>query len=181
MMKNNNYKEFDSLTLYVKTTLTEKIIEYYKLLGWNLVEKHENVYYEDINNLTFSRPHKIENKDELQLMQVYLEDRLNNLSKIERFKHAKSTSFGLIFGIIGVAFSVLGILNIVSVLTFLSLATSIVFTSVGGIFLILCPIFIPSIVKKERLKFEIEFTKLNSEIEEICQKASLLTGGDYGA
>ena len=69
-MQQIDYENYDTLNLYVKKIKAEEIKERYKNFGWILFNEQENATYEDILDLTFTRPHKIENKDELQLMQV---------------------------------------------------------------------------------------------------------------
>ena len=176
MMKTNNYKEFDKLHVYVKKGLSSNIIEYYKLLGWQFENEKENERYEDIVDLSFYRSHNIENKDELQLMQVYMEERLNALGKIQSRKHSISTALALCFGVIGLGFLTLGILSILNILTFLGLAVGITLTALGMILLISGSIFIPKIIKKEREKFNVNHERLNSELDELCKKAKALTG-----
>ena len=69
--------EYDELRLYVKKTKKDEIVNHYKVFGWNLVSINENKRYEDIVDLEFKRPHKIKEKDELQLLQVYMEENVN--------------------------------------------------------------------------------------------------------
>ena len=110
MMKIDNYKEYDTLTLYVKKNKSTGIIKHYKIFGWELVEEADNNMYADLVDLTFIRSHKIKNKDELQLQQVYMEETLNKLGKLDKFKHAKSASVGLSVGTIILAFIVFAVI-----------------------------------------------------------------------
>ena len=173
----NNYKEYDRITLLVKHNLSKEIIEYYKILGWELEKEDENKRYQDIVDLTLIRPHKIENKDELQLLQVYMEERINKLSRLERHKHSFSTSYGLFFGIIGLILATFGVLFILNILPTFKLVGGIVFCGIGGLMMLSCAIFIPRIFKKEKIKFEKNHTMLTNELKEIFVKASKLTGG----
>lgn len=177
-MKNNNYKEFDRVTLLIRQSMAEKIIESYNLLGWTLEKKDENSRYQDIIDITFVRPHKIENKDELQLLQVYMEERINGIGKLERHKHSFSTSYGLFFGVVGLMLAVLGVLFILNILPVFGLAGGIVFCVVGALMMISCAVFIPLIFKKEKVKYQNNRTILESELEKIYHKASILTGGN---
>ena len=99
----NDYTNYDNLKLYVKKNKLQEIIKYYQVFGWELVGQNENNQYEDIIDLTFTRLHKIDNKDELQLQQIYMEERLNEIGRLDKIKHAKTTSFGLCFGLIAIA------------------------------------------------------------------------------
>ena len=177
MMKNIDYNKFDSINVYVKGTLTEEIIESYKLLGWQLTEENENKKYEDIVDLTFIRPHNIENKDELQLTQVFMEEKINRLSKIKRHKHSFSFSLGLSYAVFGFALLCLGILSVLNVIKDLGVTFGAILLSLGGILLVFGGILIPKIFKKEKVKYEKERSQLEKELHEICQKATTLTGG----
>ena len=176
MKKIDNYKEYDKLHIYVKEGLVSNIIEYYKLLGWQFENKKENQRYEDIVDMSFYRPHNIENKDELQLMQVYMEEKLNALGKIKKRKHTLSTTLGLSSGILGLSMIVLGLLNVFNVFWFLGFIFGLIFSIAGGVLCISNSITLPKIIKKEKEKYQIQFDKINKELEEICQKAKTLTG-----
>lgn len=181
MMKTKTYNDFDTLKLFVKKDKYEEIVSNYKTFGWELAEKKENNKYEDIFDLTFERPHKIENKDELQLMQVYMEEKLNNLAKLERNKHPKTTSYGLIFGTFGLLFLLNGLLHIFNITPSIGLVGGIVMASFGLIFLISTAIVIPKLFKKENVYFETKSNQYKFEIVEICKKASSLSGGKQWA
>lgn len=179
-METNNYKDYDTLKLYARKDRSESIIEHYKLFGWELVDKVDNARYEDTIDLTFTRPHKIENKDELQLLQVYMEERLNELAKLEKNKYSKSLIFGLCNGVIGVAFLVLSaiaflglILPVRNIVGFISLA-------IGLMLLTIMCILLPRFIKKDRNYYEARTAELEIEIMDICDNVTSLIGGEYG-
>ena len=170
-------KDIDSLTIYAKKTKSKEIIKNYKTFGWHLKSESENNQYEDISDLTFYREHKIKNKDELQLLQVYMEDKLNEIGKIEKYKNSKSTAFGLFFGIISLALIIFGTLFGFKIIVGASIASSIIMSCIGIIFLILTLIFVPILSKKERACFNSRHTQLENELQEIINKATFLSGG----
>lgn len=176
-MKNEHINEFDTLTLYVKKHKTEQIIESYKKLKWDFVEYKENQKYEDIIDLTFKRQHKINNKDDLQLIQVYLEDKLNNIGKLEKNKYAKSTVFGLSICLPSFLLAVLGALLLFKVFNFASTQVGIVLTSVFTPLIILESVLLYKIRRHELASFEKKSNTLQSELDTILQKASEITGG----
>ena len=92
---------YDNLTLYVKKNKVEEIVQHYEIFGWQLVKSVENDRYEDLVDLTFVRPHKIENKDDLQLYQVFMEEKLNEAAKAQRRRHIWSTLFAFNASLIG--------------------------------------------------------------------------------
>lgn len=177
MMKTNDYKNFDKITLFVKSHKVEQIIEYYKILGWTLVEQTSNKNYGDLTDLVFCRPHKIENKDELQLLQVYLEDRLNAQGKIEKEKHSKTLGFGLCFGTLGFLFLLFGILICLKILN-VGLAFGISFCSLAFVLFVSGSIFLPKLFKKEKIIFAKLQTKINQDLQNICQRINNLKGGE---
>ena len=177
-MNQKKYNDFDTLTLYVKKLKAVEIIESYKTFGWELVEECENKRYEDIVDLTFNRPHKIKNKDELQLLQIYMENNLNAKAKLEKNKHQKSTSFGLIFGVLGLILMLNGFLHIFGVLEGFKLIGGIVIASIGFMFLITTLIVIPKLLNKEHSYFKEKHALYEHEIDEICKKATSLLGGE---
>lgn len=170
--------EFDTLNIYVKKSKSNEIIDSYKTFGWQLKSESENNQYEDIVDLAFEREHKIKNKDELQLLQVYMEDKLNEMGKLEKNKNPKTTAFGLFFGVTGIALIVFGALFGFKVLLGINLGLSIGMSFIGIIFLILTIIFIPKLSKKELNYFNSRHSQLMSDVKEIKQKAASLFGGD---
>ncbi|MBP3619892.1 MAG: hypothetical protein J6J24_04450 [Clostridia bacterium] len=173
-------KDKDFLHLYVKSGKTKEIIKLYKLFGWELLEQSDNKNYEDIVDLSFSRPHQIANKDELQLYQVHLEENLNNSARNERLKHSKTTALALVFGPIGLALITLGLLFFLNVLPVLGLAGGIVMSIVGLTLIVIGSIFLPKLSKKEKQIFQDKQTNLNRELIKICNKVQSLVGGEDG-
>lgn len=174
-MKINN-REFDVLNLYVKKDQAEKIIENYKIFGYEISEKIENKKYEDIYDLTLIRKHKIKNKDELQLLQVYMEENLNEQAKITKNKYSKTTIFALCFGVFGLIFIILGILNLINIFNFLNIISEIIILSFGGLCFLLGIIIIPKIYKNEKIDFCQNKKRLEKQLQIICEKATSLTG-----
>ncbi|MBQ7880974.1 MAG: hypothetical protein IJ358_03950 [Clostridia bacterium] len=180
MMKINNYKDYDTLTLYVKKNKLKEIIENYQIFGWELVKEQENDRYEDIVDLTFTRPHKIANKDELQLQQVYMEEKLNELGKLERHKHSKTTSIGLCFGTLALAFIIIGVLVALKTNSVTGLVGGIVVAIVGVLLIVVECIILFKLYKNETTIYEQRHNDLESELFMITKTVTELTGGEYG-
>jgi len=179
-MKRNKFKDVDRLILYVKLNKVDKIVEHYKLLGWELVEKAENNKYEDLIDLTFERDHKIENKDELQLLQVYMEDKLNDIGKTERRKHAKSTAMSLVLGPLTLAAILCGLILIFEmkgVAVWVSAAVLFVFALIN---IILMAVFLPITIRREKNLFQERTVMLEAELDKICKQAKILLGEENG-
>lgn len=170
--------EYDELNLYAKKDKSAEIIENYKNFNWTLENEVENDKYEDLSDLTFSRPHKIKNKDELQLLQVYMEENLNLIGKLEKYKHARSQAFGLCLGGLIIALLSLAVWYFVSFsnITYY-FVSACVMCSISLICIILMIIFLPKIIKKENKRYIEIHKKLEDEVSEICSKAKNLVGG----
>lgn len=177
MMKTNDYKNFDKITIFVKSKKVEKIIEYYKIFGWEVESQTQNKHYADLTDLVFCRPHKFENKDELQLLQIYLEDKLNTEGKNEKDRHTKSKCLIITFGVLGFLFLLLGTLICFDIFS-LGLGFGISFCTLAFVLLVVGIIFLPKLFKKEKIILAQKQTKVNQEIQEICDRAKKLTGGE---
>lgn len=176
-MEDKKYNEVDTLKLYVKTNKADDLKKSYSYFGYTLTNESPNSKYEDIVDLEFERPHKIPNKDELQLLQVYMEENVNKLAKTEKNKHSKSTSFGLCFGICCLAFILLGAYLVLKVSTLLGLIFGVVSIILGIAVGIVTTIVTIEILKKEKVSFEETQKQLTSNTSEICAKAKKLVGG----
>ena len=180
MMKNNDYKNFDSLTLFVKESKVDEIVKHYKDFGWELIDKCENERYEDTIDLTFSRPHKINNKDEIQLRQVYMEEYLNALGKLDRHKHSKTTAIGLCMGSIIATLLVLGVWLLVAGNTTTTFVFGVVLLSLSLIFCVVEIFLLIKLFKKEKEYYIVESRRLEKEVNDICSKVRVLLGDDNG-
>lgn len=176
-MKNN--REFDTLTIYGKKEKAKEIVEYYKSFCWTLTKESPNKLYEDLVDLTFERPHKIENKDELQLLQVYMEENLNETARLERNKHSKTIALSLSFGVLSLMSLVLGILFCCNIFPNISISIGIVLVVVGVIVSTLLSIFLQKLFKKEKVIFEQKHNEITLQLEKIFEKTNFLVGGGH--
>ena len=177
MMK-NNYKDYDILTLYVKKKKLKEIIKHYQVFGWTLIEEEENKRYEDIVDLTFTRPHKIDNKDELQLQQIYMEERLNKIGKLERHKHARTTSFGLCFGLIILATIIFGLFIALKVNSIYSIVSGSMLAIAGLMAILLEVRLLKRMYVRENVMFEVSCNELEMQIDVITKRVQMLIGGE---
>ncbi len=169
----------DYLELYVKKAKAQHLVDQYRLFGWTLEHSQKNAHYEDLVDLTFSREHNIAKKDDLQLLQVYMEERVNATAKKEHNKHALSTTLGLCLGVLGLAMIILGVLILTRILTY-ELVSAIVLLFLGGASVVLNAVFIPKIVKRENSSFRAFYDKNMTEIAQINNAAKSLLGGNNG-
>lgn len=177
-MKTNDYKNYDTLTLYVKKEKQQEIAQYYFSFGWELAVQGENKRYEDINDFTFVRLHKIKNKDELQLLQVYMEEDINQLAKLDKQKYAKSTALGLCLGIFGFLSMSLGLLFFLNFLP-QSLLGGLIFSVLGIGLIVLMIVLLPRLIKKEKEIYSQKYKILDKNLHNTIEKAKLLVGEKY--
>ena len=174
-MTNNKLFEFDNLTLYAKKHKVNEIINYYKSFGWKLIKQTANAHYEDIIDLDFERKHKIKDKDELQLLQVYLENNINKLGKIEQNKKSKIVTLSCLFYTGSIFIFLLGILSLINLINinfFIGLSISLV----GIILFCFNIILLPKLKIAQHQKSNEVVQHLKNEIQDICQQAQRLLG-----
>lgn len=104
-----DYNNNDYLYVSVKSNQLNRILTCYKALGWREVKREDDRQYYDMKYLTLSRPHRIDNKDRLQYLQVRMETEINNISSSFVKKHLKSATLTLILLIAALVCMSLGI------------------------------------------------------------------------
>lgn len=173
-----NIFENDTISVKGKKQAAEHIIKRYGNFGWKLTEQKDDKLYGDVTHMTFIRPHFIENKDELQLLQVRLEIAYNKTGKLAHKSTLRALLWGNFFGLLAIAFAVGGVLLIMllggvvdiaigSVLCFLGVLSGVV----GGITGYL-------VFKKDKKKYGALIEKEVEKIENICSDARRLRGED---
>lgn len=101
--------EYDTIRVFVKEKQADELADVYAAFLWEATEKKEHSRYDDVVDFSFRRPHKIENKDELQFLQVAAEHELDVRDKLDKNKHALSTSLGIFLGLLGGALVFFGL------------------------------------------------------------------------
>ncbi|MBQ7327874.1 MAG: hypothetical protein IJX00_02805 [Clostridia bacterium] len=162
----------DNLHLYAKKSKLNLVEECYESLGWQKTAQEENKRYEDLVDLSFERPHKINNKDDLQLLQIHMEHHLNKLGRIERRKYFKSLIFGVSLCILGLYMLLSGVLMLACLHykpTFLALG-------VGACVVSLCILALDAyiakhLIAKEKQQFKEENEKILQDLQTMRNKA----------
>lgn len=169
-MEKIDFNKYDRIDVYAKKERVDIIIQCYQAFYWELYEKCDNPLYADTDNLTFIRPHKIENKDELQYSQIEMENTLNSIGKLEKKKHSKSTVFGLCFGVLSALLLTLAIIFTVNKTAKLGVTLCVLcwtaFTTTA------CANAIVTIktYSRENKSFETKSNELKQKLFEICKK-----------
>lgn len=174
-----DYKNYDRLDIYAKKEKVEGITKCYESFSWELKEKHENNKYADTIELTFIRPHKIANKDDLLYSQIEMENALNALGKLSRNKHAICTMVGLALGILSVGILAMGIYCLLSIVGTLGWVLFGMGIGIGIGLGIFSWLYSKKIYNDEEKKYKIQRKKLENTIENICKLAKTTAGENY--
>lgn len=174
-----DYKNYDTLEITVRTDKEWDLREKYKKFGWIQYESSGDAIYDNLVHISFYRPHQIEHKDELQLLQVNMETAINALSKAERYKNLKSMICGSVILAITSLFLIIGAIVPALMYSVFHLVFGITFGVLALITLIVG--IIKNVKRREREedKFNKLTLRLNSEIASACSRAEELSGGIY--
>lgn len=177
MVKEFDYHNFDKLEVTAKTVKEREIISHYALFGWQEVKRVEDKKFFDISHITFIRPHKIANKDKLQLLQIYYENYMNELYACEKSRHTVSVAYVICSILSGL------ILSTISVITFFAkpflLKVLAVLIMTVGAFLTSCSFIKHRNIRKcERENFQKRYADLKFKIDCVLNDATILAGGE---
>ena len=174
-MKEKDIKNFDYLDIIVKKISEDEIVDAYSAFLWEKIDKKEDERYNDVVHLSFRRPHKIQNKDRLQLLEVYYQSALELRAGLEIKKHSKSkvNLANLIF------FSAIFIFGVGVFIYLNKTLLSVILGSVFALFVLSGAIFLASKIKKLFIKenniYLEKLRKINDEINGILSEANALT------
>lgn len=174
-----NYKEFDYQTIVVKTEKKEQLIDNYSSFGWTKIEEKPHKQFDNLVEITFSRPHIIENKDELQFLQVNLEYEVNREAKLIKNKHSKSLIFALSMMVLISMLIVFAIFSMIKLPMPLSIILCCIYSVFAVLFFALSWIILKKLLKKENVSFETNLKSCIDSVHKICERANVLTKGDH--
>lgn len=172
-----NLLENDFINVTGKKQAAEHIIRRYEDFGWRLTEKKDDKLYGDTVHMTFMRPHFIENKDELQLMQVRLEIAYNNTGKLA---HKINNRAALIFSLVALivaAFIAGGVALIILFGGLLPVISGSVMCALGAVVATVGGISVNRVYKKDKAKYSRLIEDELQKIETLCNRAKELRGG----
>lgn len=171
-----NYKEFDFQTILVKKEKVDDVKNKYNDFGWEVNEIKQHHQFENILEIEFVRNHFIKNKDELQLLQVYLDHDINLLGKLEKNKHSKTTIWGIVLGLIGGVFCTASVMSFIKLEMYLSIIFGVLFALFAISIFVVMTIVLLRLAKKEKVVYNTKVQICQNNIEQYCQKAKLLVG-----
>ena len=168
--------EDDKVTIKSKRQAAEHIIGRYGDLGWTLEERADDKIYENIVHLTFTRPHFIENRDELQLLQVRLDIAYNAMGRYSAKIPARASLLGSILGLLAMGFISGGVLVIVLLGGLLTVISGALMCAAGVGSGILSVVLSARIHKKDRAKYSALIEDEVKKIDGLCSTARALRG-----
>ena len=168
--------ENDTISIKSKRRAAEHIIERYGDFGWSLTERNDDKLYENIVHLTFTRPHTIENRDELQLLQVRLEIAYNDMGRFSAKIPVRATLAGILLGLLALGLIAGGILLLLLLEGTMSLIFCTLLCVMAAAVAILCVILARTALKRDRVKYSCLIEEQVQKIEELCKRARALRG-----
>lgn len=154
MTKSRNYKENDYQVIVVKKELEQEVIYNYECFGWVVQNKTQHSRYENLIEIEMSRNHFIENKDDLQFLQVNMESDIIKRGRLGKEKHSKSTIFGISFALLAVMFLTVSVLNFIGLLPLRSFILGIICASLGVGIAIMTLFTCVKMVKRENISYK---------------------------
>lgn len=171
----NDFKNFDTLCVAVKTARLDEIEARYRCFSWEESERREDSQYDDVTLLSFRRPHKIPHKDRLQFLQVGMETELNALSRAERGKYARSTAAGLTCGPLSLAVLAGGAALAACVPSAAAIAAGCVIALAGAAAAAACIPLVLRLKKREEERFCALKAEAERRVNDVCAEARRLT------
>ena len=168
--------ENDTLSVKSKKSAAEHIIERYDDFGWTLTKREDDKLYDNITHLTFTRPHLIENRDGLQLLQVRLEIAYNAMGKLSAKIPARASLLGSFFALLALGCIAGGVLLFVLISGTLPIILGSILCAVGITLGIAGGLLTNRIYKKDKEKYTLLIEEQVKKIDGLCVAARSLRG-----
>ena len=101
--------ENDTISLMVDVSSLEEVKYYYSVFGWKISSEKRDAIFHRTYHIVFERDHFIDNKEELQLLEVEFESNVKKLNKAKVKKHQWTKIFALSFSLLFFVCLVLGL------------------------------------------------------------------------
>lgn len=166
----------DVIRIKVRKDAAEYLTECYGDFGWSLKSEEPARIGKKTAHLTFSRPHYIADKDDLQLLQVRLEAALNNTGIIAAAKFHRAIFAAISLTLLAALFTAAGCL-------LLTIYEGLLFTALGIICSVcaVCAAISAVVVTKRVYRRDLDDSKAlvaqqSEKIEEIRSRARIIRG-----
>ncbi len=169
-----DYNNFDYLDATVKLNSLEELKAHYAVLGWECVYFDCGKSVKKTVRAVFRRPHNIKNKDELQLLQVYMEYAWNRIDGASLNPCPKTVAAGLTFGAISLAAVIVGVCAVLSVIAAIPLIWGYVLLGAGGLTAAAGTAICAKYCAKERAETQKAAESAAREISEVYYRAEAL-------
>lgn len=168
----------DFINVQGRKQAKEHIISRYGDFGWQLVGQKDDRLYCDITHLSFTRPHFIENKDELQLMQVRLEVAFNKMGKYTRKITSRAVTAGNCFSLLAILSAVGGVLLFILGSGYLSLVFGSLLVVLGVALGVTGGFVGYRLYKSDKKRYTALINAQAAYIKRLCAAARRLRGAD---
>ncbi len=176
MGQNELQFEDDKLSVAVKSEGADEIVRAYNAFGWHTVKRYSDEEYSDIVHIDFSRLHRIEGKDRLQLLQVRFEVAVSFLSHAGPYSLVRAVIIGALLALVGVALAVYGGFVVALSTTTVFFASGFAVISAGVIFIVLAIVTANKISATDKQRYGAVSAVLRENIRAILREAAAITG-----
>lgn len=174
MSDSYDYRIHDRIEIAVKRGELQRLLGYYELFGWRELERRDGAHLGSVVHVELLRPHKIPNKDKLQLLQVKMEATVNSMAIAKRNKHLSSLFAGLGLSLCAIALIALGL-----PLAFAGRpALGIPLFSLGAALSFAAPLVVRRLLLREERRYSARYKAGVSEILRTLNAAVKLRGQD---
>lgn len=169
--------EYDNLYVTIRQDKAEDCLRCYRSFGWEVFACEEHRIYYNLLNFSLRRPHKIDNKDELQLLQVYLETALNNIGKLERKPRPLTVTICSIFSVIVAGLIIAGLCFALISNVFAYVVIGLVCIGLGVLLIVPAILVTVRLYRLDGMFAAAGKLAADREIEVVCARAEQLTSG----
>ncbi len=175
-----DYENNDYIEIIVKKENVDEVVASYGKFLWKEYYRKEDARYNDVIHVCFYRARNIQNKDRLQLLQVYYEFALNERAEAFDKKHHKSNA-----GICNLAvFATCIFLGLWWLIFYMQNIIAFIGGMVFTLSIALLTVFfgkkLKELRKRENQRFKIKEQEQKERIEEVLREVDALTLVDRG-
>lgn len=172
----------DTVCVNLNSLAAEQVKQCYGELGWQVCGERKKKFNKNVVQVKFCRPHFINFKDELLLLQVRIDIEFNQMGKIAANRLRRSALSGAAFGAVSLLFFAWSALLFT---VFSSGAASVILAAAACLFGVCSAVagglFSYKFFKVDTVESERLIACNLNRLRRLCESAKLLrTGGRYG-
>lgn len=173
--------EYDRLYVTVRRDIRQELIGAYGMFGWEVAFCEERRVRGNLTDMAFRRPHKIARKDELQLLQVYMEAALNTVGRLEKTMRPRTAAYGLTSFFAVCALVAAGLCLMLLAGGAACTAAGVLCLCVGGADALLAVCMTVRMYRREGKQSLARLEQARREISAVCAEAKKITQGGEDA